>query len=142
MTANPAASEGRSSGGQIELITKSGTNEFHGSLREYNRTATTAANSFFNNKNGVERPQLTRNQFGGSIGGPLYLPRFGEGGPTYISGKDKVFFFFDYEGRRDAQGQSYTRIVSAATLRVASHRSQGCVARERRLTTAPQSSRF
>ena len=111
VTANPAASEGRSSGGQIELITKSGTNEWHGSLREFNRTAATAANSFFNNRNGVERPQLTRNQFGGSIGGPIYFPRFGEGGPTYFSGKDRLFFFFDYEGRRDAQGISYNRTV-------------------------------
>ena len=111
VSTNPSAAEGRSSGGQIELITKSGTNEFHGSLREFNRTALTAANSFFNNKNGVKRPQLTRNQFGGSLGGPVYLPRFGEGGKTYISGKDKLFFFFDYEGRRDAQGVSYLRTV-------------------------------
>src|SRR5215211_758524 len=117
VTANPAASEGRSSGGQIELITKSGTNEFHGSLREFNRTAATTANTFFNNRTGVERPQLTRNQFGGSIGGPLYLPRFGEGGPSFTSGKDRLFFFFDYEARRDAQGISYTRTVPLAHLR-------------------------
>ena len=111
VTANPAASEGRSSGGQIELITKSGSNDWHGSLREFNRTAATAANSFFNNRSGIERPQLTRNQFGGSIGGPLYLPRFGEGGPAIFNGKDRLFFFFDYEGRRDAQGISYNRTV-------------------------------
>src|SRR6185369_16656667 len=104
VTANPAASEGRSSGGQIELITKSGTNDWHGSLREFNRTAATTANSFFNNRSGVARPQLTRNQYGGSIGGPVYLPHFGEGGPSIWQGKDKVFFFFDYEARRDAQG--------------------------------------
>ena len=96
-TANPSASEGRSSGGQIELVTKSGTNEFHGNLREYNRTAATAANTFFNNKNGIERPQLTRNQFGGSLGGPIF--------------RDRLFFFFDYEGRRDAQGVANLRIV-------------------------------
>jgi Carboxypeptidase regulatory-like domain len=111
VTANPAASEGRSSGGQIELITKSGTNNWHGSLREFNRTAATAANSFFNNRSGIERPQLTRNQYGGSIGGPVYFPRFGEGGPALFNGKDKLFFFFDYEARRDAQGISYTRTV-------------------------------
>jgi Carboxypeptidase regulatory-like domain len=141
VTANPAASEGRSSGGQIELVTKSGTNEFHGSLREYNRTAATAANSFFNNKNGVERPQLTRNQFGGSIGGPVYLPHFGEGGPGYWSGKDRMFFFFDYEARRDAQGQSYTRIVPLPHLRNGSiafvNRNPGCTS-SARLNTAPQ----
>src|SRR5690349_16275616 len=111
VTANPAASEGRSSGGQIELITKSGTNDWHGSLREFNRTAATTANSFFNNRSGVARPQLTRNQYGGSIGGPVFFPRFGEGGPSYFNGKDKLFFFFDYEARRDAQGITYNRTV-------------------------------
>lgn len=97
VSTNPGASDGRSSGGQVELVTKSGTNEFHGNVREYNRTAATAANSFFNNRRGLERPQLTRNQFGGSIGGPIM--------------KDALFFFFDYEGRIDAQGVSNTRIV-------------------------------
>jgi hypothetical protein len=97
VTANPNASEGRSSGGQIEMVTKSGNNEFHGNVREYNRTAATAANTFFNNKNGVRRPQLTRNQFGGSIGGPIK--------------RDRLFFFFDYEGRRDATGVTNLRIV-------------------------------
>ena len=117
VSTNPGASEGRSSGGQIQLITKSGTNEFHGSLREFNRTAFTAANSFFNNRSGVARPQLTRNQFGGSIGGPVYLPSFGEGGDHVWSGKDKLFFFFDYEGRRDAQGVTYTRTVPLQSFR-------------------------
>lgn len=97
VSTNPNSAEGRSSGGQIELVTKSGTNDFHGNVREYNRTARTAANSFFNNKNRIKKPQLTRNQFGGSIGGPVL--------------KDSLFFFFDYEGRRDAQGVSYLRIV-------------------------------
>lgn len=97
VSTNPGAADGRSSGGQVELVTKSGTNEFHGNVREYNRTAATAANSFFNNRAGVARPQLTRNQFGGSIGGPII--------------KDTMFFFFDYEGRRDAQGISYLRVV-------------------------------
>jgi hypothetical protein len=97
VTTNPNAGEGRSSGGQVELVTKSGTNDFHGNVREYNRTAATAANTFFNNASGIKRPQLTRNQFGGSIGGRII--------------RDKLFFFFDYEGRRDAQGVSYLRIV-------------------------------
>jgi carboxypeptidase family protein len=97
VSTNPGASDGRSSGGQVELVTKSGGNEFHGNVREYNRTAATAANSFFNNRAGLERPALTRNQFGGSIGGPIK--------------KDAIFFFFDYEGRRDAQSVSNLRIV-------------------------------
>ena len=111
VSVNPGAAEGRSSGGQIQMVTKSGSNEFHGSLREFNRTAATAANTFFNNRSNVERPQLTRNQFGGSIGGPVYFPRFGEGGPRLFDGRDKLFFFFDYEGRRDAQGLTNLRIV-------------------------------
>jgi Carboxypeptidase regulatory-like domain len=110
VSANPGAGEGRSSGGQVMLVTKGGTNQFHGVLREYNRTAATAANTFFNNRTvdpvtgqGIAKPQLTRNQFGGNIGGPVRLPGF--------NGKDKLFFFFDYEGRRDAQGVSYLRTV-------------------------------
>ncbi|MBV8857466.1 MAG: carboxypeptidase regulatory-like domain-containing protein [Acidobacteria bacterium] len=117
VTVNPGAAEGRSSGGQIEMVTKSGSNEFHGSLREFNRTAATAANTFFNNRSGVKRPQLTRNQFGGSLGGPVYFPRFGEGGPRLFEGKDKLFFFFDFEGRRDAQGVTNLRIVPLAHFR-------------------------
>ena len=103
VSTNPGSSEGRSSGGQIQMVTKGGSNAFHGSLREYNRTALTAANTFFNNKTGVERPQLTRNQFGGSVEGPIL--------------KNNLFFFFDYEGRRDAQGVTNLRIVPLAHFR-------------------------
>jgi len=111
VTANPNASEGRSSGGQIQLATRTGANAFHGSLREYFRTDKTAANTFFNNRNGIERPRLQRHQFGGSLSGPLYLPAFGEGGPALMGGKDKLFFFFDYEGRRDDSESTQTRLV-------------------------------
>jgi Carboxypeptidase regulatory-like domain len=110
-TANPGANQGRSSGGQIELGTKPGTNEFHGSLREYYRGANFAANTFFNNRNGVARPALQRHQFGGSLGGPLPFPNFGEGGPVFNSGRDRLFFFFDYEGRRDNSELSTSRTV-------------------------------
>lgn len=126
VSTNPGADEGRSSGGQVSLVTKSGTNDFHGNLREYNRTARTAANSFFNNRAGIKKPQLTRNQFGGSIGGPIV--------------KDALFFFFDYEARRDAQGVSYTRIVPLDHFRDGSlgflNNTAGC-ATSARLTTAP-----
>ena len=127
VSTNPNASEGRSSGGQVELVTKSGTNDFHGNLYEYNRTAKTAANSFFNNRSGVARPQLTRNQFGGSIGGPIM--------------KDSLFFFFNYEGRRDAQGISYLRVVPLDHWRSGSlgflNNTAGCAA-SARLNTTPQ----
>src|SRR5262245_1462481 len=78
VSTNPGALDGRSSGGQVQMVTKGGSNAFHGSLREFNRTALTAANTFFNNKTidlntgkSIPRPQLTRNQFGGSVGGPI-----------------------------------------------------------------------
>jgi hypothetical protein len=131
VSANPSAADGRSSGGQIELVTKSGSNDFHGSLREYNRTAKTAANSFFNNRSGIARPQLTRNQFGGSIGGPVLAPKF--------NGKDKLFFFFDYEGRRDAQGVSNLRTVPLDHVRSGGlayvNNTPGCAASSRLNTT-------
>ncbi len=117
VTAIPGAGEGRSSGGQIQIATKSGTNEFHGSLREYNRTAATAANTFFNNKAGLPQRPLVRNQFGGSIGGPLPFFNFGEGGPMFTSGKDKLFFFFDYEGWQNREGFTYTRTVPLQSFR-------------------------
>jgi carboxypeptidase family protein/TonB-dependent receptor-like protein len=94
---------GRSSGGQISLVTKSGTNDWHGSAHEYNRNTLFAANDFFNNKNGVSRPPLNRNQFGGSVGGPML--------------KDRLFFFFNYEGRRDALSTQVQQVVPNNTFR-------------------------
>jgi len=96
-TANGIATDGRSAGGQIQLVTKSGTNDFHGSAYEFNRTAATAANDFFNNSAKIARPALTRNQFGGSVGGPVR--------------KDRLFFFFNYEGRRDTSQSAQARTV-------------------------------
>jgi hypothetical protein len=71
----------------VQLITKSGSNKWQGSAYEYNRTAATTANDFFNNRTGLPRPQLTRNQFGASLGGPIK--------------KDKLFFFFIITMRED-----------------------------------------
>ncbi|MBO0858793.1 MAG: TonB-dependent receptor [Chloracidobacterium sp.] len=100
-TTNPNASAGRSSGAQIALITKSGTNQFHGSLYEYHRDTVGTANDWFNNKAGVDRPKLLRNNFGGAIGGPIK--------------KDRIFFFFNYEGFREAKGTSVVRQVPLTT---------------------------
>jgi Carboxypeptidase regulatory-like domain len=96
------ATEGRSSGAQVNLVTKSGTNSFHGSLFEYHRNTIFTANDFFNNRSGVPRPKLLRNTFGGSAGGPII--------------KNKAYFFFSYEGRRDAAGQSVVRTVPLPSL--------------------------
>ncbi len=97
--ANPLSSEGHGSGGQLTLVTKSGTNNFHGAAYEYYRTRGFEANDFFNDFANpvVPRAPLVRNQFGGDIGGPIW--------------KDKIFFFFNYEGRRDASGAQVTQIV-------------------------------
>ena len=113
----PNASEGRSSGGQIILSSNSGTNDFHGNVREYYRNEETAANSFFNNRNRIDRAALRRHQYGGSFGGPLPMPNFGEGGPAVLSGKDRLFFFFDLERRRDRSQQNNSRTVPLQSFR-------------------------
>jgi hypothetical protein len=97
VTAGETAEFGRSSGAQIQLVTKSGSNDWHGSAYEYHRNTITAANSFFNNKSGVARAALIRNQFGASFGGPVK--------------KNRLFFFFNYEGRRDASQDHENRTV-------------------------------
>jgi len=142
VSTNPSASEGRSAGGQIQIVTKSGTNEFHGSLREYNRNDYFAANSFFNNRSGIPRPKLNRNQFGGSLGGPMPMLLFGERpstDPLFRLGRDKLFFFFDYEGRRDASGISYSRTVPLDHVRNGGvayiNNNAGCTAASRLNTT-------
>ena len=101
-TLNPDASKGRSSGAQVSLITKSGTNQFRGALYEYHRNTVTTANDWFNNASGLPRPKLIRNLFGGRLGGPIV--------------KDRLFFFYNYEGMREAKDASVVRLVPTATL--------------------------
>src|SRR5579872_5775747 len=97
------ADEGRSSGGQVVLITKSGTNQLHGSAYEFNRNTLFAANSWFNNRSGVDRQTLNRNQFGASLGGRVI--------------KDRVFYFFNYERRIDASAVAQERYVPSENLK-------------------------
>ncbi|MDQ3748555.1 MAG: carboxypeptidase-like regulatory domain-containing protein, partial [Acidobacteriota bacterium] len=101
-TTNPNAAFGRSSGAQISLVTKSGSNNFHGALFEYNRDTAFTANDFFNNRSGIERPELKRNTFGGAIGGPII--------------KNRLFFFYSYEGRRDKSERTVVSRVPTASL--------------------------
>ena len=97
VTTTANADQGRSSGAQVSLVTKSGTNEVHGSLYEFHRNTITAANDFFNNRASVDRPKLIRNVFGGSLGGPVK--------------RGRVFYFVNYEGRRDAsEGNAVRRV--------------------------------
>jgi hypothetical protein len=86
---------------QVQLVTPRGGSEFHGSLYAFNRNSEFTANRFFSNFNGLSRPFLNRNQFGGTISGPAPIFNFGEGGPAFL--KNKAFFFFNYEGFRLAQ---------------------------------------
>jgi len=100
-----SANAGPSSGGQFNLVTKGGTNQFHGNINEYHRDPSLAANGWFNNNASpiVPRNHLIQNQFGGNIGGPIL--------------KDKLFFFFDYNNSRIISAASTTRTVPLNTLR-------------------------
>jgi hypothetical protein len=88
------AQYGGSAAGTINIVTKSGTNELHGTLYDYWRNSDLNANSWENNRRGIARGFRNRNQFGGVVGGPVYIPRA-------YDGRNKTFFFADYEGVRD-----------------------------------------
>lgn len=87
-TSNYSAKYGGNAGGVVNVVTKAGTNDFHGNLFEFNRNAVFNARNFF----AARRDQLKRNQYGGTIGGPVILPKF--------NGKNKDFFFFGYQGTK------------------------------------------
>jgi hypothetical protein len=92
------ASQGANSGAHIELTTKSGTNGYHGGAYEYYQTTAFDANQWFFNQNGLSRPPLHRNVYGGFLGGPIK--------------KDKVFFFASYQGQRVADQLLDTSFVA------------------------------
>jgi Carboxypeptidase regulatory-like domain/TonB dependent receptor len=89
-----SADVGRNSGAVIDVISKSGTNQLHGSLFEFLRNSDVDARTYFNAA-GTSFPTFRLNQFGGSLGGPVVIPRV-------YHGKDKTFFFVDYEGFRSS----------------------------------------
>lgn len=92
-TSTYSAEYGRTAGGQFSLITKSGTNSFHGDAFDLLRNDALDANNWFNNYAGVAKQAERQNDFGGSLGGPVWIP-------GVYNGKDKSFFFFAYEGLR------------------------------------------
>jgi Carboxypeptidase regulatory-like domain len=98
---------GHSSGGIINAVIKSGTNEFHGDLWEFVRNDAFNANDYFAKQYGQSIPELRYNQFGGTIGGPVIIPKI-------YNGKNKTFFFFDYQGTRIVGPSSYTDNVPTA----------------------------
>lgn len=118
---------GTGSGGQFQLVTKHGTNKFHGNVNEYHRDTTTEANPWFNNLHGLPRTPLIRNQFGGNIGGPIL--------------RNKLFFFFDYAGSRIVQSSTSEPTVPLDYLRNGElnyiNSGPGCTG-SARLTTAAQ----
>ncbi|HYN85499.1 MAG TPA: TonB-dependent receptor [Pyrinomonadaceae bacterium] len=116
-TSSYSAEFGSSSGGIVNFTLKSGSNEFHGELYELHKNDALNANSYFNNARSLARPRDHQNNFGGNIGGPIYLPRFGEGGPAYWSGRDRAFFFFNYEGYRFARQENTLFSVPTAAMR-------------------------
>jgi hypothetical protein len=96
-TSSFAPEFGRTPGGQISIVTRSGTNAFHGTLFEYFRNSVLDAKDWFTNFNGLEKPEERQNDFGGVFGGPVF--------------KDKTFFFFSYEGLRLRQPLTQETVV-------------------------------
>jgi hypothetical protein len=106
LTSTYAPEFGRSPGGQISMITRSGTNDYHGSFFDYVRNDVFDANDWFANATRQPKPKERQNDFGGVFGGPVMLPRFGEGGrQPWYDGHNRTFFFFSYEGLRLRQPQ-------------------------------------
>jgi hypothetical protein len=103
VTTNANADFGRSSGAQVSLVTRSGTNEFHGAVYEFLRNKKTNANSFFNNQSGLPLAKLNRNVYGVRVGGPI--------------ARDRLFFMGNYEGRKDRREEQALRTVPTETLR-------------------------
>ena len=119
LTSNFTAEIGRSGGGAVIISTRGGGNKYRGTVYDFNRNDYFNANSFFNNRLGRKAdgtpvaavPKLRYNNFGGTFSGPLPFIRFGEGTPTFSSGKDRTFFFTSYEGRRVTRGVTDTIIT-------------------------------
>jgi outer membrane receptor protein involved in Fe transport len=110
-----SAEYGRNSGAIVNVATRSGTNAFHGELFEFFRNEALDARNFFD----LKKPPFKRNQYGLSLGGPVYLPRFGEGGRPVMSGKNRTFFFFSFEGLRQRQGLTANSQVPTTAQRAA-----------------------
>jgi hypothetical protein len=104
-----SADQGRNSGAVVDVVTKSGTNDWHGSAFEFLRNSAMDARNFFNAK-GTPFPSFRYNQFGGSFGGPVEIPKL-------YNGKNKTFFFVDYEGFRRNSQQLLTVTVPTLAMR-------------------------
>jgi hypothetical protein len=103
LTSNYSAEYGKTSGGVVNAISRSGTNQFHGSVYEFLRNSALDADNFFDNSNGVPKPPFKRNQFGASAGGPIR--------------KGRTFIFGDYEGVRQSEGTTESSGVPSENAR-------------------------
>ena len=112
ITGNPSAEYGRETGFKVEIATRSGANDVHGSAYEYFRGRILNANGFWNNANllTAERRPLTGHLFGATIGGPVSIPGI-------YNGKSRTFFFFNYDAKRQSQGLNVTRSVLTKEMR-------------------------
>jgi carboxypeptidase family protein/TonB-dependent receptor-like protein len=129
LESNYSAEYGRNAGGIISEVTKSGTNQWHGSGYDYLRNGDLDANSYFNRVDGIEngitipRDPLRRNQYGGTFGGPITIPHL-------IDGKDRFFFFVGYQGQKQSDlatpPQSQVTVLSTGEAACISTPSQGC----------------
>ena len=109
-TNNISPEYGKLAGGAIDFTTKSGTNDLHGSLWEFLRNKVFNANTFFSDRAGLPNPPFTQNQYGFNIGGPVVIPHF-------YDGRNKTFFFVDWEGFGLRQGQTFTETVPTVAER-------------------------
>jgi hypothetical protein len=100
-TASFDAQQSHGAGATVNVAIKTGTNDLHGTVYDFIRNDVLSGNDYFLNRAGTKRPALRYNRFGATVGGPIMLPRFGEGGKPYLNGRNKSFFFFAYEGLRD-----------------------------------------
>src|SRR5579863_5054077 len=111
LASNYSADFGQASGGTISIALKSGAKDFHGGAWEFNRNDAFDANNYFSNLSGTPKPELRYNAFGFNIGGPVFLPHFGD------KKNSKTFFFYNQEWRRLIQGgEIYTNGIPAAEL--------------------------
>jgi hypothetical protein len=111
--------------GQVRLVTRGGTNDFHGDVFYLNRNDYFQANTFFNNLAGTPRARQNQHFFGFALGGPMFGPRFGEGGPAIWNGHDRAFWFFSYEGFRENFSATRNRTVLTDQARLGNFRYTG-----------------
>jgi hypothetical protein len=116
-TSSYSAEFGNSSGGVVNFTIKTGSNGFHGEAYLFHINDALNANIDRNRILGLDKPLDRQFDYGFSVGGPLYLPHFGEGGPLVWSGKNKTFFFFNYGGYRTSQSETVQLTVPTLRMR-------------------------